>query len=265
MRRLARDYGVFVVAVVAWQFASLVVSPVLLPAPLDVASALVLWSTRGLPQDVMASLSRVAVGYTIAAGFAVSLGIATASSRQLRKLTPIVDLLRPIPPIAWIPLAILWLGISSAASAFIVFLGAFFPVFTATHTGVQAISQDVYNTARCLGVRGRLLVTNVLLPAAFPHVFGGLRTGLGVAWMSLIAAELLGAQSGLGHFIQTSRLLLDTGAVVAGMIVIGALGLAMNGLLAWIGRRLMPWNQNLRTDGGMWRERPWRPESKSTT
>ena len=235
--------------VLAWQLAAVVgmLNQRLLPAPLQIAHAFTEWAASGtLVDDLVSSLLRVLVGFVLAATLATTLGIALAvSSLFQRQLTTIVEILRPIPPIAWIPLAILWFGTGNNAAFFIVALGAFFPILTSVYLGITSVRLVHVNTARCLGLQRRLMLTDVMLPSALPTVLVGLRTGLGVGWMSLIAAELVGAQSGLGYTIQLNRVMLNTDRVIAGMLVIGLVGLAMNRALLQLERRLTPWHQGI--------------------
>jgi NitT/TauT family transport system permease protein/sulfonate transport system permease protein len=215
----------------------------LLPSPAMLVSAF--WdelSSGALIHDTLASLQRVLIGFLLASFAGIVLGVALGSSRLLSELVkPLVEGLRPIPPIAWTPIAILWFGIGDAPGYFLVFIGAVFPVFVNTFAAVRNIDRNQINAALCLGASQRLLVTDVLLPAALPVIFPGLRIALGVGWMCVVAAELIAAQSGLGYAIQNSRVLMQTQNVVVGMITIGMLGFAMSAAMGWIERRLMPW------------------------
>ncbi len=157
---------------------------------------------------------------------------------------PIVEALRPIPPIALSPLAILWFGVGNAPSYFLVFVGAVFPVFISTFSAVRNIERTQINAALCLGATPAMLIRDILIPGALPVIFPGLRIALGVGWMCVVAAELIAAQSGLGYMIQQNRLLLQTQFVVTGMIVIGMIGFAMNALMTVIERRLVPWQES---------------------
>ena len=199
----------------------------------------------GLFSDVASSLLRVSVGFLLACGLGIAVGVLLSISPFLsRQVTAIIELLRPIPPIAWIPLGILWFGIGDGAAFFIVCLGGFFPIFTNTYLGITSVKMMHINSARCLGAGRWLIVTDILLPAALPSIFAGLRTSIGVAWMSLIAAELVGAQSGLGYMIQLNRILLNTENVIGGMIMIGLVGLLMNRAIIAVEQKLIPWNRD---------------------
>jgi NitT/TauT family transport system permease protein len=228
-----------------WSFASGALNPVLLPYPAAVLEAYgELVADGSLMRDVGASLTRVFGGFVIAAAIAPPLALVLASSWTLRCLVlPIVTLIRPIPPIAWIPLAILWFGLGNPPSYFITALAAFFPIFLSSFAGGQALETEHVNAARSLGARRGSLLVHVMLPSALPYIATGLRIGLGQAWMAVVTAELVAAQSGLGFMIQASRLNLETNRVLVGMTLIGILGASMTALLSVIERKLIvPWN-----------------------
>jgi NitT/TauT family transport system permease protein/sulfonate transport system permease protein len=216
---------------------------VLLPSPVQIAAAAQeLMASGSLWTHTLASLNRVLTGFLLAAAVGVALGVALGWSQVLSDLVrPLVESIRPIPPIAWTPIAILWFGVGDAPSYFIVFMGAVFPVFVNTFSAVRNIDRAQINAALCLGARPRLLVSDVLIPAALPVIFPGLRIALGVGWMCVVAAELIAAQSGLGYMIQQNRVLLQTQNVVTGMITIGVVGFAMSALMSVLERRLIPW------------------------
>jgi ABC-type nitrate/sulfonate/bicarbonate transport system permease component len=184
----------------------------------------------------------VGIGFLLAAAGGVALGVLLGSSRWLAALFhPLLEALRPIPPIAWIPLAILWLGIGDPPSYFIVAIGAFFPIFVNAYVGIQMVDRRYVQVARCLGASRRMIVLEVVLPAALPLLLTGLRIGLGTGWMAVIAAELVVAREGLGYMIQLNRSLLETPRVILGMATIGLLGTLMAAVLRWLQDRLTPW------------------------
>ena len=218
---------------------------VLLPSPLSVFETYgELISDGSLAVDVRASLVRVIAGFLMAASVAVPLALILAYSRILRGLAmPLIALIRPIPPIAWIPLAILWMGLGDPPSYFITSIAAFFPIFLNAFAGGTSLQQEHINAARSLGAGPGALLVKVMLPSALPMIVTGLRIGLGQAWMAVVTAELIAAQSGLGYMIQVSRLALETSRVLVGMTVIGLLGALMIGALGVIERRvIVPWN-----------------------
>jgi NitT/TauT family transport system permease protein len=229
-----------------WTFASAKMNNlVLLPSPLAVvASYGELIADGSLAKDVGASIVRVFAGFFIAASTAVPLALILAYSRVMRGLVmPLIALIRPIPPIAWIPLAILWMGLGDPPSYFITAIAAFFPIFINSFGGGTSLQEEHVNAARSLGAGPGSLLTKVMLPSALPMIVTGLRIGLGQAWMAVVTAELIAAQSGLGYMIQVSRLALETPRVLVGMTVIGLLGALMIGALGVIERRvIVPWN-----------------------
>ncbi len=218
---------------------------VLLPSPLSVVYTYAELLTDGsLLGDVRASIVRVFAGFFIASSIAVPLALILAYSRVLRGLVmPLIALIRPIPPIAWIPLAILWMGLGDPPSYFITSIAAFFPIFLNSFAGGTSLQQEHVNAARSLGAGPVALLGTVMLPSALPMIVTGLRIGLGQAWMAVVTAELIAAQSGLGYMIQISRLSLETSRVLVGMTVIGLLGAVMIGALGVLERRvIVPWN-----------------------
>jgi NitT/TauT family transport system permease protein/sulfonate transport system permease protein len=240
-----RHIAGFVVFIGLWQFLASVgwINPVLLPAPDRLlAAAAELLADGVLIQHTIASLWRVLVGFLLAGVVGIVLGVALGWSPILSDLVrPIVESLRPIPPIAWTPIAILWFGVGNAPSFFLVFIGAVFPIFINTFSAVRNIDRTQINAALCLGAGPSILIRDILIPASLPIIFPGLRIGLGVGWMCVVAAELIAAQSGLGYMIQQNRVLLQTQNVVTGMITIGIVGFAMSGLMSMLERRLIPW------------------------
>jgi ABC-type nitrate/sulfonate/bicarbonate transport system permease component len=222
-----------------------VINTLILPPPSRLfEQSLIMIASGELWQHVSASTLRVLVGFLLAALLGIGMGLLLGMSRPLdRYFGVLIELLRPIPPIAWIPIAILWFGIGNRPAYFIVFLGGFFPVFVNTYKGVHAIHPAHILAAQCLGANRRLLLTDVIIPAALPSIVTGLRVGLGVAWASVIAAELVGAQSGLGYLIQTNRILLRTDKIIVGIFAIGALGFAMNQLMLVLEKRLLVWQE----------------------
>jgi NitT/TauT family transport system permease protein len=218
---------------------------VLLPSPLSVLNAYgELLGDGSLIRDVRASITRVFAGFFIASSIAVPLALILAYSRVLRALVmPLISLIRPIPPIAWIPLAILWMGLGDPPSYFITSIAAFFPIFLNAFAGGTSLQHEHVNAARSLGAGPSALLLTVMLPSALPMIVTGLRIGLGQAWMAVVTAELIAAQSGLGYMIQLSRLSLETPRVLVGMTVIGLLGAVMIGALGILERRFfVPWN-----------------------
>jgi NitT/TauT family transport system permease protein len=226
----------------AWQVASGAgrLNACLLPPPADILRAFAHLSSGGeLLGDAAASLRRVLTGVFFACLAAFPLGALSAWKPRVRAyLRPLVELFRPIPPIAWIPLAVLWFGVrGDRASNFITFLAAFFPLYVNVFSGFRSVERLHLDAARCLGAGRLMLLFDVALPSALPFLITGLRLSLGFAWMSVIAAELIASNSGLGYMIEVNRSMLNTAAVICGMIIIGAIGYLMNEAILLLERR----------------------------
>lgn len=234
-------------AVIVWQMVGwLGVFPRhLLPWPASVASSFVDLSVSGeLPSHILTSLLRVAVGFIIAAATAVPLGIAISWSKVAESLTePILEILRPIPPIAWIPIAMLWFGLGFKPAVFLIFIGAFFPILINTVAGVRATPKVLVEAVRTLGASDRDILVKVVTPSAIPSVVAGLRIGVGVGWMCLVAAEMAGASSGLGYMVIYYSGILETSSVMVGMLTIGAIGYAMSYGIERVEGRLLRWRE----------------------
>ena len=153
----------------------------------------------------------------------------------------IIQVIKPIPPIAWIPLAILWFGIGEQSKVFIIFLGAFFPVIVNTIDGIRQTDQKLVEVARILEVSKGRFILQVVIPGAFPAIMTGLRVGLMVAWMCVVAAELIAASSGVGYLIMDARQLSQSDVVLVGMITIGIIGKLMDSLISQIEKRVITW------------------------
>ncbi len=197
-----------------------------------------------LHNHVLYSLYRVALGYAIAALLAIPLGLLMGwSPGLLRMIRPLFELVRPIPPLAWIPIAILWFGIGIKSAAFIIFLGAFFPILLNTISGVLSIHPILIEAAQTLHAKEKDIFLKVLLPGAVPSIFVGMRIGIGIGWMTLVAAEFTGVKEGygLGYMIMTARDIQRPDEILAGMLVIGVIGLLIDIGLRAIESRMIRW------------------------
>ena len=200
---------------------------------------------RRLVAHLRASLTREFVAFLWAL-VAIPLGVAMAWWKGFEnQVDPLVEMLRPVPPLAWIPLSILWFGIGDTQNEFIIFLGCFFPILINTVAGVKGVEATLVRAARCLGANEARVLWRVVLRAALPSIITGIRVGLGVGWMALVAAELVGASSGLGFLINDARTVLRTDYVIVGMATIGLVGLLIDRLIRALVRRLLPWSQAL--------------------
>lgn len=221
-----------------------------LPSPVGILAGFWELVTRGLPPGhllpfhALMSLVRVGMGFLLAAAIAVPLGMVLGYSKVMRRLvTPLVEMIRPIPPLAWIPISILWFGIGLQSAAFIIFLGAFFPILLNTISGVKSVNPRIVEAVQTLGAGKWHLLGKVMLPGAMPNIFVGLRVGLGISWMTLVAAEFTGVRSGygLGYMIMTARDIQRADEIFAGMTVIGLIGILLDYLIRHIENRLLAW------------------------
>jgi NitT/TauT family transport system permease protein len=214
-----------------------------IPSPGEVFSEAVRLS--GDPKfftNITTSLRRILIGFTFATVIGVALGLLIGRYALMRGLLfPAMEVIRPIPAIAWVPMSIMLWPTTESSIIFITFLGSFFPILLNTMHGVASVDPVLIRAARCLGAGERALLGQVILPAALPHVFTGLAVGMGVAWVSLIAAEMISGQFGVGYFTWEAYSLIEYPNIVIGMIVIGVLGLACSGGIRMAARLLMPW------------------------
>lgn len=203
----------------------------ILPPPLLTAETFInLLMSGELFTHIVASLGRVVAAWAIAAIIAVPLGLAMGFWRPFeRVLDPVVELFRPISPLAWIPLAILWFGIGETGKVFIIFIATFFPIILNTVAGVKSVDPVLIRAGRVLGCNDdAILFRKVVLPAAMPSIVVGFRISFGTGWAAIIAAELVAAQSGLGYLIADGMEILRSDMVLVGMVVIGLLGVLID-------------------------------------
>jgi ABC-type nitrate/sulfonate/bicarbonate transport system permease component len=199
-------------------------------------------------QHILSSLKRVMVGFSLASVCGVGLGFMMGFSRKAsEQLEGLCKLLRPIPPVAWIPLSLLWFGITEKQQFFIIFIGAVFPILFNTLDGVQSVSSQYKKSAQALGVHKFLLLKKVVIPAALPKIMFGLRSGIGFCWFIIVAAEFVSAPRGLGYLILEGRNAIITERIFVGMIAIGVINLMFYFLLTKIENFVSPW-QKLRVE-----------------
>jgi NitT/TauT family transport system permease protein len=213
------------------------------PAPADAIPALwTLLHSPKLPMHLVASLARVLVGFGAAAIVGITLGLGIGRYRVLEDtLLPPLEVVRPIPAVAWIPLAVLMFPSSELSMMFITFIGALFPILLNTAHGVEAVDARLVATARSLGTRRLALYTEVVLPGAAPAIFTGLSIGMGTAWFCLVTAEMIAGQYGIGYFTWESYTLQNYADIIVGMAFIGTLGMGSSVLVKQIGQALTPW------------------------
>ncbi len=194
----------------------------------------------------LVSLWRVVAGFICGVLIAVPLGIFMGWSPTMEHFSVIMEVIRPIPPLAWIPLAMLWFGIGFESKVFIIFIGAFFPILSNAYLGVRETPPYLVEAGRVLMATDNEILRKIVIPNSFPVILEGLRVGLGIAWMCLVAAELTGLKTplGLGYMIMEARDLGRADIVITGMITIGIIGYGMNLGLRWIEGRLVRWKRD---------------------
>jgi nitrate/nitrite transport system permease protein len=199
---------------------------------------------KGLFWQIFASLQRVAIGYSLAAVVGIALGVLIGvSSIMFQALDPIFQVLRTVPPLAWLPLSLAALQKAEPSAIFVIFITAIWPIIINTAVGVQQIPQDYNNVARVLRLSRQKYFFKILLPAAVPYIFTGLRIGIGLAWLAIVAAEMLIGGVGIGFFIwdawNTSRI----SEIILAIIYVGIVGLVLDRLIGYIGKLVVPEEQ----------------------
>ena len=242
----------FVVLVAAWYVATTLtqaISAGRFPSPSETWDALRQIVVTGyadarLHEHVLHSVKLVLLGFAAATIVGVPLGLAMGWSRSFEAfINPTFLLIRPIPPLAWIPLAIVWLGLGDAAKVLIIWFAAFVPAVINSYSGVRAIEPYLIEAARMLGAPRRMLVREVLIPGAMPMIFTGLRLSLQACWTTLVAGELIGAIAGLGHVLYQASLDIFPAMIVVGMAAVAVTGAVMTALLGFLEQRAMPWRR----------------------
>jgi NitT/TauT family transport system permease protein len=249
-RRSGGDFATAVAVVLLWELIAGYIYPRFNPTsqnifPPPTAVVAIGWDllrNGELVRHIGISVTRVAIGFSVAAAVAVPLGLSMGAwpvwGRQVRV---IVEILRPIPPFAWIPFGLLWFGVGNEQSIFVIFIASLFPILLNTVAGVEMVEPVLKRSALSLGADRFRLFAHVILPRAFPQIMVGLRIGLGFAWMVLVASELIGSISGLGYLILDSRNLGLPSLAFMGMFVIGIVGYLLDVLLRRAEKILLPW------------------------
>jgi NitT/TauT family transport system permease protein len=235
-----------------WHFATVNRPASLIPPPHDVWLELEDLALGGINDDaysrtlhihLLASMSRVYGGFAMALLVALPLGMLIGRVKLVRELVdPTIQILRPIPVTAWLPLAMIIFGLGPRSAIFLVFLGAFYPILVNTIFGVRSVDPRLFEAAAMLGCTGSAQFFRVVLPAALPSIFTGLRLGLGFSWVVIVVGEMTGVQTGLGAIIMEARQLSRTEIVISGMIVIGVFGFLSDQLVMLTGKRLLAWS-----------------------
>lgn len=236
--------GTFLILLV-WQFVHVfeLISPTIFPGPFTVLKA----GFVGIPlprllEHVGASLMRVTQGFLFGAILGISLGITAGWYQRMGNVIRApIELLRPIPPLAWIPLAIIWLGLGEGSKVLIIFFGAFFPIFTNTYKGMVNVDPALMRAGQALGLKGWRLLVWVGIPAISPDIALAIRVGFTYSFGAMVAAELIASESGIGYLIMNARNFGDIALVIFGILIIGTLSLLIDFLLQWLIARRMKW------------------------
>lgn len=248
VRRAALILAPWVGIVLAWYAVhySGVVNPALVPTPHEVAKQL--WQLAGqrLPKDIWMSTQRVFLGVTLGILFAVPVGFVLGWYREVRSfIDPLINFFRALPPIALIPLVIVYFGVEETAKVVILFYASFFAGVIVMYEGIAQISPIYVRVARTLGATDGEIFTRVIVPLTVPHMLTALRVALGVAWATLVASELIAAQHGLGSLIQNAASFFQLDIIYAGIICIGFIALGMDLVLRAAAKRLVAWQERI--------------------
>ncbi len=229
----------------AWQLVSTngMVNPRLFPPPTDVWLALVAWTESGtLWTDIGSSYWRVLLGFVIGSGLGIVTGLLTGRLRNVElSVVPLLQIFRPLPPVAIIPLIIVWLGIDDAAKIFAIAFAVFFPVWINTHLGAVGIPKNYLRSASLLTTSRMQIFYSVLFPAALPSIIAGLRTALPIAFVMVYVSEIAGASAGLGYRISVSHLAYRIDTMMAALLVLALAGALADALFTGLVKAAFPW------------------------
>jgi NitT/TauT family transport system permease protein len=234
LQQILPSLAVIAILLTVWWLAVVITGSAIFPTPWQVVTGTLELARDGtLWDDIGASLMRVATGFLLAVIIAVPLGLWMGWVKgAFSTLNPLFQMLRPISPIAWIPIAILWFGVGNSSPIFLIFISSVFPMVVQTTAGVHTIERRYLRAAENFGVSRYTLFRRVIIPAVLPQIIVGMRIGLGVAWLVVVAAEMIALRSGLGYLIIDSR---NAGnrydLVIGGMVIIGLIGLSLDGLM----------------------------------
>ncbi|MDQ7095265.1 ABC transporter permease [Desulfosporosinus sp. PR] len=224
----------------------------LLPRPYDVIARLgsllsVPLAGKTLLEHLWFSLRRVLIAFAIAAVIGVPIGVLMAVNKYIHAIIkPLFDLFKPMPPIAWISLSILWFGIGETSKIFIIIIGAFVPLVINSFNGIRLIDPELYDAIRSLGGSRKDEILQVTLPASFPAIFAGLQISLSVAWSTVVAAELVGAREGMGFIIIKGMNLSDSAMIIGGMAIIAVTSFLISSVMNYLERWVCPWKTALK-------------------
>lgn len=237
--------GLLVVLICVWQAASSagILNPITLPSPATILNTFITLIKKGtLQKNLLISSQRVLTGYVISAISAIILGILIGLSSHFKRMTDlIIQILKPIPPISWIPLVILWFGIGEESKVFLIFIGGFFTILVNVVDGIRRIDVKLVELSNAMVIPRLKYIFQVVIPYAAPNIFTGLRVGLGQSWMCVVAAELVASSTGLGYMIMYARQFGQTDVVIVGMLMIGIIGKIMDSVLMFVEKKVIRW------------------------
>ena len=257
MATVVKQFLPYVVCVgaflIAWQIISLVLGESRLPGPINVVVQT--WdpyisqpffddgcTSKGLGWQILISLQRVAIGYSLSAVVGVAVGGVLGMNRFIGKgFDPVIQVLRTVPPLAWFPISLMVFQDANISAVFVIFVTAIWPIIINTAVGIREIPQDYTNVARVLRLRKGAYIREVVIPATVPYVFTGLRIAVGLAWLAIVAAEMLKADGGIGYFIWDAYNAggdASSSQIVLAIIYVGIVGLLLDRLVAFAGRKL---------------------------
>ncbi len=223
------------------------IKPLFLPSPQAVFQQFHEYLTgtandKPLWQHLVASVLRVSVAFWLAFLTAVPVGIAMGMSRVMRGIfDPPIEFYRPLPPLAYLPLIIIWFGIDETPKVLLIYLACFAPLALAARSGMKSAAQEQINAAYSMGASYRQVILHVILPSALPEILVGMRIAIGFGWTTLVAAEMVAANVGLGQMVLNASNFLRTDIVIMGIVVIGVIAYLFDLLMRWVERRLVPW------------------------
>ncbi|MBA2868376.1 ABC transporter permease [Methanococcus maripaludis] len=252
--KILKNLTLPIIGILAWEALAIYLNnPVILPKVESVISILLnpgvgILGTGNLIENTIVSIERVLIGFFIAGAFAIPLGLLMGYYSLINDLfDTTIELLRPIPPLAWVPLALAWFGIGESSMHFIIFIGAFFPILINTISGVKSVPVIMIEAAKTLGGSTKDILKSVVVPASSPDILTGLRVGAGIAWMCVVAAEMLpGSDAGLGYLIIYAYSLSKMNIVVASMIIIGIIGIILDRGLRYIEKKYFCWKKMMK-------------------
>jgi len=252
VRAVALGIGFPLLLVAAWHQLVVATGTKLIPTPNQVGIMMVDFAVGGIHDDAFsgtilthlaASMQRVYGGFGLAIALGIPLGLLIGKVPVIRQLLdPTLSVLRPIPVTAWLPLSMIFFGLGPRSAVFLVFLGAFYPILLNTIFGVRSVDPKLFEAASMLGCDGSRMFRQVVLPAALPSIFNGLRLGHGFAWILIVVGEMTGVPTGLGSVIMDGRTLSRTDLVVSGMIIIGVAGFLCDRIIVAINNRVLRWS-----------------------